>query len=71
MIVFAEFVVHTDACNDGVGGILSQEKTELNNSVAFASKSCCPIAKLFDHREGVFGIYTGNCIVVAILDIFL
>ena len=66
MIVFAEFVLQTEACNDGVVGILSQEKTRLRHSPV---KSCCPIAKLFDHQEGVFvGIY--NCTVVAILDIF-
>jgi len=34
-----EFVLQTDACNDGIGGILLQEEDGVKHPVAFASKS--------------------------------
>ena len=37
-----EFVLQTDACNDGIGGILLQEEDGVKHPVAFASKKLLP-----------------------------
>ena len=37
-----EFILQTDACNDGVGGVLFQEETGVKHPVAFASKKLLP-----------------------------
>ena len=37
-----EFVLQTDACNDGIGGILLQEEDGIKHPIAFASKKLLP-----------------------------
>lgn len=37
-----EFILQTDACNDGVGGVLFQEEAGVKHPVAFASKKLLP-----------------------------
>jgi len=36
------FILQTDACNDGVGGVLFQEEAGVKHPVAFASKKLLP-----------------------------
>ena len=37
-----EFILQTDACNDGVGGVLFQEEAGVKHPVAFAGKKLLP-----------------------------
>ena len=37
-----EFVLQTDACNDGIGGILLQEEDGIKHPIAYASKKLLP-----------------------------
>ena len=37
-----EFVLQTDTCNDGIGGILLQEEDDIKHPIAFAIKKLLP-----------------------------
>ena len=50
-----EFVLQTDACNDGIGGILLQEEDGVKHPVAFASKKLLPRQCYFSTIERMFG----------------
>ena len=52
-----EFVLQTDACNDGVGGILLQEEDGVKHPVAFASKKLLP-------RECHFSTIEKECLAI-------
>jgi len=37
-----EFALQTDACNDGIGGLLLQQEGNIKHPIAFASKKLLP-----------------------------
>ena len=46
-----EFVLQTDACNDGIGGILLQEENGIIHPVAFAIKKLLPRERNYNTME--------------------
>jgi len=51
-----EFVLQTDACNDGVSGILLQEEAGVKHPVAFASKKLLPRERNYSTIEECLAI---------------
>lgn len=52
-----EFVLQTDVCNEGVGGILLQEEDGVKHPVAFASKKLLP-------RECNYSVIEKECLAI-------
>jgi len=46
-----EFVLQTNACNDGIGGILFQEEDGIKHPIAFASKKLLPLERNYSTVE--------------------
>jgi len=53
--IFLEFVLQTDACNDGIGEILLRQEDGIKHPIAFASKKLLP-------RERNYSIIETECL---------
>ena len=65
-----KFILQTDACNDGVGGVLFQEEAGVKHAVALASKKLLAREKkLLNNWKGVFS-YCLGCTEVSKLSVW-